>query len=126
MLQGQFGIKAGKRFDRWGVFGKARPGFVGFTQASELVGTHTILFSGQPFVLGDFHVNKTIYPSFDFGGVVEFYISRRWMTRMDFGDTVIRYGKYQVGGFALSLAITTRPPETHHNFQYSAGIGFRF
>ena len=126
MFQGQFGIKAGKRFDRWGVFGKARPGFVGFTQASELVGTHTILFGSQTFVVGDFQVNKTLYPSLDFGGVVEFYISRRWMTRMDFGDTVIRYGKYQVGGFALSLAITTRPPETHHNFQYSAGIGFRF
>ena len=32
MFQGQFGTKIGKRFDRWGVFGKARPGFVGFSR----------------------------------------------------------------------------------------------
>lgn len=32
MFQGQFGGKIGKRFDRWGVFGKARPGFVGFSR----------------------------------------------------------------------------------------------
>ena len=25
MFQGQFGVKAGKRFQKWGMFGKARP-----------------------------------------------------------------------------------------------------
>ncbi|MGI9066502.1 MAG: hypothetical protein ACR2HX_08865 [Pyrinomonadaceae bacterium] len=28
ILQGQFGVKAGKRWDRFGIFAKARPGFL--------------------------------------------------------------------------------------------------
>ena len=35
MFQGPFGGKIGKRFDGWGVFGKARPGFVGFSRVLE-------------------------------------------------------------------------------------------
>jgi len=126
MFQGQFGVKAGKRFERWGLFAKARPGFLGFTQASELVATHTQLFGSQTFVIGDFRLTEAFYPSVDVGGVLEFYISRRWLSRMDFGDTIVRYGQYQVGGFSVSRAIVTRPPETKHNFQYSAGFGYRF
>jgi hypothetical protein len=30
ILQGQFGVKAGKRWDKFGLFAKARPGFVSF------------------------------------------------------------------------------------------------
>jgi hypothetical protein len=33
ILQGQFGLKAGKRWNRFGVFAKARPGFVSFDGA---------------------------------------------------------------------------------------------
>ena len=126
MFQGQFGAKIGKRFDKWGVFGKARPGFVGFTQVSELVGTHSIVVLGNTFVVGDFRVAKQFYPSFDVGGVVEFYISPRWMVRVDVGDTIIRYGEIQAQGFSLSGAIVRRPPETRHNLQVTSGIGFRF
>ncbi len=32
LWQGQFGVKAGKRFGKFGVFGKARPGFASFSQ----------------------------------------------------------------------------------------------
>jgi hypothetical protein len=45
---------------------------------------------------------------------------------MDFGDTIIRYGEYAVPGFPVSMPIFRRPPETRHNFQFNAGIGFRF
>jgi hypothetical protein len=126
MVLSQFGVKAGKRFNHWGLFGKARPGFVMFTKANELVGTHTQPFGSIMITVGDFAVNKTFYPSFDLGGVAEFYISRRWMTRVDFGDTIIRYGEYVVPGFVASQAIVRRPPETRHNFQFTSGIGFRF
>ena len=130
MFQGQFGAKVGKRFERWGVFGKARPGFVGFTKVSDLVSTRmfNVQFAGEtiPVTVGEFRVAKKFYPSFDIGGVVEFYISRRWMARFDIGDTIIRYGEVAAQGFSLRNQIVTRPRETHHNLQITSGIGFRF
>ncbi len=130
MFQGQFGAKIGKRFSRWGVFGKARPGFVGFTKVNELVSTQmfNVQFLNEiiPVTVGQFRVAKKFYPSIDIGGVVEFYISRRWMARFDIGDTVIRYGELAAQGFSLRNQIVRRPPETHHNLQVTSGIGFRF
>ena len=113
IFQGQFGGKVGKRFDRWGVFGKARPGFVGFTRATE--------FSSQS--LFPFTVKKH-YPSLDVGGVLEFYISPRWMARFDVGDTIIWYRELAFGG--VTPPIIFEPKATRHNLQVSSGIGFRF
>jgi Outer membrane protein beta-barrel domain len=127
MFQGQFGAKAGKRFDRWGLFGKARPGFVGFTRVSEVVGSREARIFGETFVLPVFGVVKKFYPSMDIGGVAELYISRRWMARFDFGDTIIRWGALRAPlSFSFRNPVTTRPRETHHNFQVTSGIGFRF
>lgn len=124
--QGQFGVKVGKRFKRLGVFGKVRPGFVSFSRVSYLVSSQTITFFGRQFSVGQFGERKERFLSTDVGGVVEFYISRRLMTRVDVGDTIIRYGEILVPSFILSNAIRTIPPEARHNFQFSAGIGFRF
>ncbi|HET6975604.1 MAG TPA: hypothetical protein VFI24_04730 [Pyrinomonadaceae bacterium] len=130
MFQGQFGAKIGKRFSKWGVFGKARPGFVGFSKVNDLVSTQSfnLQFFNEiiPVTVGEFRVAKKFYPSIDIGGVVEFYISRRWMARFDVGDTVIRYGELPAEGFSLRNQIVRRPPETHHNLQVTSGIGFRF
>lgn len=130
MFQGQFGAKIGKRFSKWGLFGKARPGFVEYTKVNELVSTQTfnIQFFNEiiPITVGQFRIAKKFYPSIDLGGVVEFYISRRWMARFDVGDTVIRYGEVSARDFILRKQISTRPPETHHNLQVTSGIGFRF
>ena len=112
MFQGQFGVKAGKRFERWGLFGKVRPGFVGYTKVNELVSTSTQFFGTIPFQVGTFELKKKLYPSFDLGGVFEFYVSRHWMTRFDVGDTIIRYGELKASGFSVSQSIVTRPPET--------------
>lgn len=126
MFQGQFGVKAGKRFEQWGIFAKARPGFVGFSEVNQLVGTHTQLFGTTTIIVPDFRLAKKLYPSIDVGGVLELYVSRRWMTRFDLGDTIVRYGEFAVPGFVISLPILTRPAETQHNFQFTAGMGFRF
>jgi hypothetical protein len=126
IYQGQFGGKIGKRFDRFGLFGKVRPGFVGFTKVIRLVGTRNILFGDVPFTIGDFRTAHKEYFSNDLGGVLEFYVSPRLMTRMDFGDTIIHYSEFQTMSFSLSQNILRRPPETRHNFQFNAGIGFRF
>jgi hypothetical protein len=114
MFQGQFGGKIGKRFDSWGVFGKARPGFVGFSQ---------VLQSPSGIPTGQFPFVRRLYPSIDVGGVVEFYMSPRWMARFDVGDTIIRYGEIRFPGLAPSFTV---PSVTRHNLQVSSGIGFRF
>ncbi len=126
IFQAQFGVKVGKRFSKFGVFGKVRPGFVRFTEASQQTGTRTITFNNQQYTVGDFRIGKENYFSTDVGGVVEFYASRRIVTRIDFGDTIIRYGVYRRASFVLSQPFVERPPETKHNFQFSVGIGFRF
>lgn len=126
MYQGQFGVKAGKRFETFGLFGKLRPGFVGFSQTRQLIGTHTLAFAGTSFTVGEFRIGRKEYFSMDAGGVLELYVSRRIMTRMDIGDTIIKYGEFVGEGFSLSTAIIRRPPETRHNFQFTAGVGFRF
>jgi len=130
MFQGQFGAKIGKRFSKWGVFGKARPGFVGFTRVNELVSTQTfnVQFFNEiiPVTVGEFRLARKFYPSIDIGGVVEFYSSRRWLARFEIGDTIIRYGEVAAQGFSLRNQIVRRPPETHHNLQVSSGVAFRF
>jgi hypothetical protein len=116
IFQGQFGVKIGRRFDRWGLFGKARPGFVGFTRVLEFPG-------GVQVPVVNLYVKK-LYPSLDIGGVGEFYISPRWMARFDIGDTLIHYGEVQ---FPLVLPpFIIQQKETRHNLQISSGIGFRF
>jgi len=115
MFQGQFGGKVGKRFDRWGLFGKARPGFVGFTRVVEFPAFQTP---------GNLRFVRKLYASLDLGGVVELYISPRWIARFDVGDTVIRYREIEIPG--LTPALIIQPRETRHNLQVSSGIGFRF
>ena len=116
MFQGQFGAKIGKRFERWGLFGKARPGFVGFTRVLETPGV-AVPFNSALFV-------RSYYPSLDVGGVAEFYISPRWMARFDVGDTVIHYREIRIDLFTPPFIL--QPAETRHNLQISSGIGFRF
>jgi hypothetical protein len=117
MFQGQFGGKAGKRFDRWGLFGKARPGFVAFTRVVEFPGAQ---------MPGNLSFTKKHYPSLDLGGVVEFYISPRWMARFDVGDTMIRYGEIRIEQGPQIPAFILQAKQTRHNLQVSSGIGFRF
>ena len=119
-LQLQAGTKLGKRFERFGIFGKARPGVVSFSR--------TISFDGfendQGFLIPLFHEKRSSYFSLDLGGVLEFYPSRRLVTRFDAGDTMIRYRSIQLPiGFN---GMITAPAEMIHSFEFSAGVGFRF
>jgi hypothetical protein len=139
IYQGQFGVKAGKRFRRVGLFLKARPGFVRFTRVSELASLrlttffHPTLDRNVLLENAEFRTGKATYFSADVGGVVEFYPSRRIVTRLDVGDTIIRYGIYREAldtactlSFPCRTLVFERPRETRHNLQFSAGIGFRF
>src|ERR1041384_5382756 len=84
------GLKVGKRFEKWGVFAKARPGVVSFSRGE----FNPIAIATGGFI--DFETNRI--PSFatDFGGVLEFYPSPRIVTRFDIGDTIIHFRRRSV------------------------------
>lgn len=125
-VQMQFGVKAGRRFNRFGVFAKARPGFVTFSRVLKLTGTESVTFGGQTFVFGTFMDRRRTYFTMDLGGVLEFYPTRRIFTRFDAGDTIIRYGRRDgIDPFGVSPDVSI-PGKLSHNFQFTAGFGFRF
>ncbi|MGB8508957.1 MAG: outer membrane beta-barrel protein, partial [Pyrinomonadaceae bacterium] len=136
VTQAQFGVKVGKRFDRFGVFAKARPGFVSFGEALDITVVQTLVFNGVPTTVFNFGTARKTYFSTDVGGVLEFYPSRHLVTRFDAGDTIIRYGRrndiadvpvlISPGQVAFSSQLTSVPAETKHNFGFSAGVGYRF
>ncbi len=124
--QFQAGVKYGRRFERFGVFAKARPGFFHFSNVSHITSVETFTFEGQQFFLPNFaHGGKT-YFSMDLGGVLEFYPTDRLFTRFDVGDTMIRYPERDSVGFFTLTPPTRLPAELRHNLQVTAGIGFRF
>jgi hypothetical protein len=129
ITQGLFGVKAGKRFEKWGIFGKARPGIVSFSGGdSRYVDTGAA--GSFPFELRRQRLTNF---AADLGGVLEFYPSQRLVTRFEAGDTLIHYGSRQTNFFSFDpttgnsflLPFTTRS-ETRHNFQFAAGVGWRF
>ncbi len=126
VAQGQFGVKVGKRAEKFGVFAKARPGFVSFGEASVVTGTDTITFGGQQFNIARVEPRRVTHFSMDVGGVLEFYPSRRVVTRFDFGDTIIRYGERNALNLVPGAPLIRVPAETEHNFQFTAGLGLRF
>jgi hypothetical protein len=123
------GIKVGKRFENWGIFGKARPGVVSFSE-----GDFDIIPTGGGGVF-PFRVERSPLNGFatDVGAVLEFYPSKRIVTRFDAGDTMIHFPTRTrnfvqldpaTGG--LSLVPFTVPGRTTHHFQFMTSIGFRF
>jgi Outer membrane protein beta-barrel domain len=125
-VQFQFGPKFGKRYRRFGVFAKARPGLITFSRVLHQTGTETFTFGSQTFVFPVFEDRRRTYFSADLGGVLEFYPSSRIVTRFDFGDTLIHYGRRDAQGLITTSPPTTIAPSTTHNFQFTAGIGLRF
>ncbi|HZI18116.1 MAG TPA: outer membrane beta-barrel protein [Pyrinomonadaceae bacterium] len=130
-LQGQFGVKAGRRFERFGLFAKVRPGFVSFSDVVEYSADNTVPGPGGDRFFVPSSRTRAFF-STDVGGVLEFYPSRRLVTRFDFGDTIVRYGERNDLAIDFIAPDTFRerlirlPAETSHNFQFSAGVGFRF
>jgi hypothetical protein len=125
ITQGLFGVKVGKRFEKWGIFAKARPGFVSFSKGDvQFVPTGPGTF--------DISQRRSTNFAFDLGGGVEFYTSRHLVTRFDAGGTFINYRGRNLnlpsfdntGG--VILIPFHLPGVTKLNFQFSAGVGYRF
>src|ERR1041384_2742564 len=124
-LQGQFGIKIGKRFKKFGVFAKARPGFfsVGDVFFYE---PGASLDTGFGFSIPNARIARRTHLTADVGAALEFYPSRRTIVRFDAGDTMIRYGKSFVPIDFDPAHLTIAPAELKHNLQLTAGVAFRF
>jgi hypothetical protein len=118
-VEGLFGVKAGKRWQKFGVFAKARPGFISFSDG------HPIFDLSTSGVIS-FRAERATHFATDVGGVLELYVSRRIMTRFDVGDTIIRYGAQTLANpFPPPLNFPV-PQATRHNLQVNGGIGYRF
>ena len=120
-VQGLFGVKAGRRWEKFGLFAKARPGFTSFSRGRLVLDT---VSSTPPFPV--FREKRATHFATDVGGVLELYVTRRWMARFDVGDTMIRYGEQDIQNLFPPPATFTIPKELRHNLQVSAGIGLRF
>jgi hypothetical protein len=129
ITQGLVGVKAGKRFDKWGIFAKVRPGVVSFSQGdNKFVSTG----AGSSFPI-QFEQKRLNNFALDLGGVLEFYPSRHIVTRFEAGDTMIHYGSRPsnlllfdpTSGAPLLIPFRTQA-DTRHNFQFAAGVGWRF
>lgn len=105
--EGLFGVKAGQRFEKLGIFAKVRPGFVHFRAEQ---------------ITPDFNDQRHHRFALDVGGVLELYPVRHLVIRFDLGDTLIPFGGRTVNGANGPVHLETGL----HNFQGGAGIGFRF
>lgn len=128
-VQGLFGVKLGKRYKRFGIFGKARPGFLSFSKALLQIFPSSLPIDANTQVIT--RSERLTHFAFDIGGVLEFYPSRRFFTRIDAGDTIIRLGDTRfdavsIIGNQLFPTPVTIPGANINNFQFSAGVGFRF
>lgn len=124
------GIKAGQRFDRFGIFGKARPGFIS-TRVDNFVRNGGACVAVFPPPVGCFNEVRGRETRFalDVGGVIEFYPSKRTIVRFDAGDTISRMGERGIllpSTVFPAGVVVTAPAETTHNLQGSVSIGFRF
>ncbi|HKY41523.1 MAG TPA: hypothetical protein VJM50_00390 [Pyrinomonadaceae bacterium] len=130
-LQGLFGVKAGKRFEKVGIFAKARPGFL-YASKGDLEPRPVVCILIFPPPAGCFQPTGKNSFAFDVGGVVEIYPTSRTIIRFDFGDTIVRLSERNIStiftrnGLSPRLVAWRLPAETTHNFQGSVGIGFRF
>ena len=122
------GVKIGKRFEKWGIFGKARPGVASFSQGKVNIFQDSTI-PGFPF---RFEEERLTGFAADLGAVLEFYPTKRIVTRFDAGDTIIHLGprQTQVISFDATKGLFLQPlrlgSRTTNNFQFMASVGFRF
>ena len=128
IAEGLAGVKVGKRFEKWGIFTKARPGAISFSR-----GALDVIPGSSPFDPAEFRFKRLNAFAMDVGGGVEFYPSKRIVTRFEAGDTIIHFGRRDMQTIVFDPATNTTKPgtlsipgRTSHNFQFMTSVGFRF
>lgn len=108
--QGLVGAKAGWRNERFGLFGKLRPGVLYFSRRFFAPDTACPLVIPTPE--GCF-IDSTNF-AVDAGAVFDIYPTRSTMLRIDGGDTMVRFGRDE------------RSAEWTHNPHVNVAAGWRF
>jgi len=130
-LEGLFGVKAGYRAEKFGIFGKFRPGLI--HQSNAIRGENLVLI---PNALGGLAITSIdritglTERAIDFGQVVEYYPSRHWAFRYDIGDLVVFNEPITISGAGIGTIIPSSLTRTGtvatNNFQFSTGVHYRF
>ncbi|HZR29927.1 MAG TPA: hypothetical protein VFA71_14210 [Terriglobales bacterium] len=110
------GVKSGHRFRHVGLFAKARPGYLGFSQ---FVLRQPLVEPNDPGSALNRRERFVKRPAFDLGMVFEFYLSKHWAFRTDVGDTMAFFNSR----FAQDVDLEG---VTRHNLQSGFAIQFRF
>jgi hypothetical protein len=128
ITEGFGGLKAGKRFEKWGVFAKARPGVISYSEGT--FNPFPIVGPAFPIVL---ERSRLTTFAMDVGGVVEFYPTKHLVTRFDAGDTIVHFGRRTFDAAVFNPGDNTFTPTritisgtTTHNFQFITSVGWRF
>ena len=120
-LQGQYGIKSGMRFTRFGLFGKIRPGFQKIEYEVPVFCNPDNLFCPLPWT----KLKETGF-ALDLGGVLEFYPAKRITIRFDVGDTILNRDELSQLRGIVELRTLPQLRDTSHTLQFSTGVGYRF
>jgi hypothetical protein len=110
--QGLFGVKAGMRKKKYGVFAKVRPGYTRFYLLGVSPGPNSFEQGHSRF-------------SLDVGGVFEYYPHRNVAFRVDAGDTMINFKPGDFFYNRLDEPMFVRSGLSH-NLQINVGIALRF
>jgi hypothetical protein len=123
------GVKVGKRFEKWGIFAKGRPGLVSFSRGE----FNIVSAAGPPPFPFDIEVKRVNSFAIDAGAVVEFYPTKHIVTRFDVGETIIHFSSRRFNtvvsdptGTVFTLVPVTVPAENTGNFQFMTSVGWRF
>lgn len=106
------GVKAGKRWNKFGLFAKLRPGFSSYSDAIK-----------RDLPPANLAYGRRTDPAFDVGGACEIYMSTRFLLRYDVGDTIIDYRSSQIPS---QIGPIPAPGAVKNNFQFSTSVAFRF
>jgi hypothetical protein len=110
--QGLFGVRAGVRKSRYGLFAKARPGVTRFYLLGVTPGPNVFEQGHSRFAM-------------DVGGIFEYYPTRRTAVRVDVGDTMVHFktGDFFYQRLDEPMFVQRR---LSHNLQVNIGFAFRF
>jgi hypothetical protein len=117
IFQGLLGIKGGIRRNRFGIFGKARPGVNSYARALSSI-------TSQPDGSTSFGYTRSTNLVLDLGGIVEFYPGERSTLRFEAGDTHIYWGTRNVSDDGV--IIPSDGGKLRHSIQVMFGYGWRF
>ena len=110
--EGFFGVRAGKRTKRYGLFAKVRPGVTRF---------YLLGVTPGPNVFEQGHTRFAV----DVGGVFEYYLHRHAAIRVDVGDTMVRFkpGDFFYKRLDEPMFVQRK---LSHNLQVNIGFALRF